>query len=203
MLDPADDAPALANADGVISANYHDAQGIRDLAAQVDVITVELEDVGVDALAEVRDAGTPVYPAPELIALIRDKLTQKQAYQRLGFPTAEFVEVDPSNPQAFADFGYPLVQKTRTGGYDGRGVCVMNSPSDYPSRLEAPSFVERKIDAAMELGIMVARSPSGDVRALSQSRWCWTQHLICWIYCWHQPESLSRCGNEPKRWRAI
>ena len=165
VLDPAGDAPAVANADGHVLAGYHDKQGITELAKQVDVITVELEDVGVEALAKVRDAGTPVYPAPELIALIRDKLTQKQAYLRLGFPTADFIEVDPDNPAEFEAFGYPLVQKTRTGGYDGRGVMVMDGPQDFDQRLRSPSFVERKVDAKMELGVMVARTPDGQVKA--------------------------------------
>lgn len=161
VLDPDARAPASANADAQVIGGYHDAEAIAALAAQVDVITVELEDVGVDALARVRDAGTPVYPAPELIALIRDKLTQKQAYRRLGIPTSPFVEVNPDDAAAFADFGYPLVQKTRTGGYDGRGVVVMDSEADYPERLKAPSFIEKKVDARMELAVMVARTADG------------------------------------------
>ncbi|MGB0956827.1 MAG: 5-(carboxyamino)imidazole ribonucleotide synthase [Litorivicinus sp.] len=162
VLDPDAHAPACANADANVLGGYHDEKAIFELASRVDVITVELEDVGVEALARVRDAGTPVYPAPELIALIRDKLTQKQAYERLGIPTAPFVEVAPDDPQAFDNFGYPLVQKTRTGGYDGRGVVVMDSSADYANRLDAPSFVEAKVDARMELAVMVARGPNGE-----------------------------------------
>ncbi len=167
VLDPAENAPARANADGFVQAGYHDLQGLQQLAAQCDVLTVELEDVGVEALAQIRDAGTPVFPDPDLIALIRDKFLQKSAYRTLGIPTSDFVEVDPQSPQEFADFGYPLVQKTRTGGYDGRGVAVLRSEQDWDKRLDAPSFVERMVDFTMEVGVMVARTQDGQTRAFA------------------------------------
>lgn len=165
VLDPSSHAPACANADAVVVAGYHDPEGLRALAAQCDVLTVELEDVGVQTLAEIRDAGTPVYPDPDLIATIRDKFLQKSAYRSLGIPTSEFAPVDPSRPEDFEAFGYPLVQKTRTGGYDGRGVAVLRGPEDWHKRLDAPSFVERMVEFTMEVGVMVARTRDGEVRA--------------------------------------
>lgn len=165
VLDPSSHAPACANADGVVVAGYHDPEGLRALAAQCDVLTVELEDVGVQTLAEIRDAGTPVYPDPDLIATIRDKFLQKSAYRSLGIPSSEFAAVDPSRPEDFEAFGYPLVQKTRTGGYDGRGVAVLRGPEDWHKRLDAPSFVERMVEFTMEVGVMVARTRDGEVRA--------------------------------------
>ena len=165
ILDPDPNSPASANADGQVLGAYHDSAALFELAQQCDVLTVELEDVGVETLAQIRDQGTPVYPDPDLIALIRNKYQQKCAYKKLGIPTSDFVEVDPEDPVAFEAFGYPLVQKTQTGGYDGRGVQVLRSPADFEKRLREPSFVERLVDFQMEVGVMVARTPEGDVIA--------------------------------------
>ena len=165
ILDPDPNSPASANADGQLLGAYHVSSALFELAQQCDVLTVELEDVGVETLAQIRDQGTPVYPDPDLIALIRNKYQQKCAYKKLGIPTSDFVEVDPNDPGAFEAFGYPLVQKTQTGGYDGRGVQVLRSPADFEKRLREPSFVERLVDFQMEVGVMVARTPEGDVIA--------------------------------------
>ena len=165
ILDPDPNSPASANADGQVLGAYHDSAALFELAQQCDVLTVELEDVGVETLALIRDQGTPVYPDPDLIALIRNKYQQKCAYKRLGIPTSDFVEIDPDDPSAFEAFGYPLVQKTQTGGYDGRGVQLLRSAEDFEKRLREPSFVERLVEFQMEVGVMVARTPEGDVIA--------------------------------------
>lgn len=161
VLDPDPHAPAVANADGFVQGGYHDEAALEALARQVDVITVELEDVGVSCLAEISKAGTPVLPQPELIALIRDKLTQKQAYARLGLPTTDFVDVDFNDESAFEAFGYPLVQKARTGGYDGRGVAVLKGPEDFNNRLKVPCYIERLATFTQEVAVMVARGADG------------------------------------------
>ena len=163
VLDPDPNAPAVANADAFVQGGYHDVAALQALADQVDIITVELEDVGVETLQAIYGAGTPVLPQPQLIALIRDKLTQKQAYQRLGLPSSAFVEVDCDDAEAFESFGYPLVQKARTGGYDGRGVAVLNSAADFENRLRVPCYIEKKADFSVELAVMVARGQDGEV----------------------------------------
>ena len=167
VLDPSEQAPAMANADQQVLGGYHDPQALAQLAGCCDVITVELEDVGCEALAQIRDQGTPVYPDPDLIALIRNKYRQKQAYAALDIATSDFCSVDPADPQGFIDFGFPLVQKTETGGYDGRGVQVLRSADELDRRLMAPSFVERLVPFVMEVGVMVARTPQGQTRAFA------------------------------------
>lgn len=165
VLDPSEQAPARANADGFVQGGYHDAHALAELASRTDVMTVELEDVGCDALAALRDAGKPIYPDPDLIALIRNKYQQKCAYRRLQIPTSDFQEVDSDDLDAFHAFGFPLVQKTQTGGYDGRGVQLLHSAADLDKRLDGPSFVERLVPFQMEVGVMVARAADGQTVA--------------------------------------
>jgi 5-(carboxyamino)imidazole ribonucleotide synthase len=107
-----------------------------------------------------------------VLAVVQDKLTQKQALADAGIPTAEFVAIPEPDPEAFAAFGYPLVQKARRGGYDGRGVVVMHSAEQFPSRLLVPSLIERFIPAQKELAVLVARGRNGECRGYPPVEMC-------------------------------
>lgn len=167
VLDPDPRAPAAALADHFIEADHHDPEGLDRLARGVDVVTIELENVGNDDLRRLRDRGVRVLPDPDLLTIIADKLSQKQALAERGIPVPDFVELEPgADPRrALADFGYPLVQKVRVGGYDGRGVAIIDSPEQLDRLLDAPSLLQRKVDIALELGVMVARRASGEAVA--------------------------------------
>jgi 5-(carboxyamino)imidazole ribonucleotide synthase len=104
--------------------------------------------------------------------VIQDKLTQKQALQGAGIPTSPFIAMPEPSPEAFAAFGYPLVQKACRGGYDGRGVVIMGDAGDYPERLPVPSLLERFIPAAKELAVLVARGRDGDCRCYPAVEMC-------------------------------
>jgi 5-(carboxyamino)imidazole ribonucleotide synthase len=82
-----------------------------------------------------------------------------------GIPTSDFIDMPEPEAGAFAAFGYPLVQKARRGGYDGRGVVVMPGQDCFEQHLPVPSFVERFVEAEKELAVMVARNVGGECRA--------------------------------------
>lgn len=145
---------ALRHLDG----KFTDAKMIRQLADQADVLTVEIEHVDVEALAEVAKElankggrsgnGVKVYPSPEVIALIQDKFTQKERLAEAGVPVANFCKISAfssggtsssrdvrdslvdSVREAGDRFGYPLMLKSRRLAYDGRGNYVLKSDSD-------------------------------------------------------------------------
>lgn len=165
VLDPTPDSPAGQIATEQIVGGLHDADKLRALAADTDVITFEIEDIDTATLAELKHAGHRIHPAPELVATIQDKLEQKRVLERAGIPSAEFVDMPRPDPQAFARFGYPLVQKARRGGYDGRGVAVMHSEEDFSGNLPVPSLIERFIAAEKEIAVLVARGVDGETRA--------------------------------------
>ena len=172
VLDPTPGSPAGQVAGHQIVGDYHDPAKLRELAESCDVTTFDIEDIDSATLIELELEGNQIHPAPGVLAVIQDKLTQKQALESAGIPTAPFVPMEAPTAEAFAAFGYPLVQKARRGGYDGRGVVVMRDPADFPGHLPVPSLVERFIPAVKELAVLVARGRDGDCRCYPPVEMC-------------------------------
>lgn len=172
VLDPTPGSPAGQVAGHQIVGDYHDPAKLRELAEACDVTTFDIEDIDTETLIELEREGCPIRPAPQVLALIQDKLSQKMALAAAGIPTAPFAPMPRPEPQAFANFGYPLVQKARRGGYDGRGVVVMREAEQYETHLPVPSLVERFIPQAREIAVLVARGLDGDCRCYPPVEMC-------------------------------
>ena len=172
VLDPTPGSPAGQVAGHQIVGDYHDPAKLRELTELCDVTTFDIEDIDSKTLIQLEREGNHIHPSPRVLALIQDKLTQKQALADAGIPTAPFVPMDAPSPEAFAAFGYPLVQKARRGGYDGRGVSILHAPDEYARHLPVPSLVERFIPAAKELAVVVARGHEGDCRCYPVVEMC-------------------------------
>jgi 5-(carboxyamino)imidazole ribonucleotide synthase len=164
VLDPTPGSPAGQVSGHQIVGDYHDPAKLRELVESSTVTTFDIEDIDTDTLVELAREGRPIHPLPQVLAIVQDKLQQKRLLSDAGIPTAEFVEMPAPSPEAFAAFGYPLVQKARRGGYDGRGVSVMRTEADFRSHLPLPSLVERFVAAAKEIAVLVARGVDGDCR---------------------------------------
>ncbi|MBK1704571.1 5-(carboxyamino)imidazole ribonucleotide synthase [Halochromatium glycolicum] len=172
VVDPTPGSPAGQVSGQQIVADSHDPQALLELAEQVDVITFDIEDIDVAILAEIAAKGHHILPSCELLADIQDKLRQKRLLTRLGIPTADFIAADQVDTEQLADFGYPLVQKARRGGYDGRGVVVMKSAADAGQVLPVPSLLERFVPAEKELAVIVVRGQDGEVRSYAPVEMC-------------------------------
>jgi phosphoribosylaminoimidazole carboxylase len=152
-----------------IDGSFTDPARIRELAAKVDVLTVEIEHVDADALAQ---ADCEIHPSPGTIKLIQDKLAQKEHLQSRGCPVSDFVAVDStveSIHTAANNLGLPLMLKSRTLAYDGRGNFVLRELSQVPEALAAlgnrPLYAEKWVPFTHEIAVMVVRSTNGEVRA--------------------------------------
>ncbi len=172
VLDPVEGSPAGQIATRQIVGGYHDADRIRELAADCDVLTFELENIDADTLAELEAGGFPVHPSARVLKTIQDKLVQKQFLREHGIPTSDFEAVEQPQPAQFQAFGYPLVQKARRGGYDGRGVAVMRQADDFDSHLPVPSLIERFVEADKEIAVLVARNTRGEVASYPPVEMC-------------------------------
>jgi 5-(carboxyamino)imidazole ribonucleotide synthase len=164
ILDPTLGSPAGQVAGHQIVGHYHDPAKLRELTASCDVTTFDIEDIDSDTLIQLEREGHQIHPSPQVLALIQDKLTQKQVFAAAEIPTAPFIAMPEPNAADFAAFGYPLVQKARRGGYDGRGVAILRSAADFPQHLPLPSLLERFIPASKELAVLVARGRDGECR---------------------------------------
>ena len=162
VLDPTPDCPAATVGARQIEAGFFDSENIRTLVEQVDVTTVELENIDTETLNTLAQKGAPVIPQPSVVAAIANKLEQKQRYADHGLPTSRFEPMPNPSAEGIRAFGLPAVQKAERGGYDGRGVALIKTESDLDDLLPGPSFVEAFVPHQMELGVMVAITPDGE-----------------------------------------
>ena len=165
VLDPVQGSPAGQLAGHQIVGQYSDPVKVRELAESCDVVTFELENIETEPLLALEAEGHRIYPHPALLATIQDKFQQKTFLREADIPTSDFVDMPSADAGAFAEFGYPLVQKARRGGYDGRGVAVMRDQAGFAEHLPVASYIERFVEAEKELAVMVARNVSGECRA--------------------------------------
>jgi phosphoribosylaminoimidazole carboxylase len=160
ILAPA--TPHLAHIDG----SFTDPTKIRELAAKVDVLTVEIEHIDVDVLEEVE---VEVHPAPSTIRTIQDKFRQKVHLQSHALPIAPFFDVvEPTIhgiKEAAARLGLPLMLKSKTLAYDGRGNFVLRDLSHVQDALEfltgRPLYAEKWVPFVKEIAVMVVRTTAG------------------------------------------
>lgn len=161
--------PPLIHVDG----SFTSPSAIRTLASQVDVLTVEIEHINVDALEDVqRETGVEVHPSPETLRIIQDKWRQKEYLKSKALPVAESVSVK-SNVEgvmmAVNKLGLPLMLKSRTLAYDGRGNFVVRSPELHAidEALKAlgdrPLYAEKWVSFTKEIAVMVVRTKDGEV----------------------------------------
>ncbi|MCZ2101132.1 MAG: 5-(carboxyamino)imidazole ribonucleotide synthase [Chitinophagales bacterium] len=136
---------------------------VLEFGKNMDIITIEIENVNVEALEALEKMGKKVYPSPSALNIIRDKGKQKIFYEGMGFPTSEFTVYKSKeairNDIDAGVLAFPFVQKLRTEGYDGRGVQVVRASSD--PLFESESIVESLVDINKEIAVIVARNPSG------------------------------------------
>lgn len=164
VLDPSADAPCSKIAHNFVQGDFADHDTVMQFGQNLDILTIEIEHVSESALKELKALGKKVYPDPEIIRIIKDKGEQKKFYQKHQIPTAEFQLIE--NRSGFNEIGLkpPFVQKLRSGGYDGRGVTVLNNETDVLNKsFDAPSVIEKKVEIAKELSVIVARNENSEV----------------------------------------
>jgi 5-(carboxyamino)imidazole ribonucleotide synthase len=183
VLDPDGECAAAGVADRVVAASFHDADAAADLARHCSVVTLEIEHIGADALnAAMRHA--PVRPSPEILRIVQDRSVQKRWLSDHGFPIGAYREVHSAEDLTAAaqDLG-PLFVKACRGGYDGRSQARVPAPADAGAAwaaLARHSVAEQGLDLEAELSVMVARTPSGDVRTYPPAFNVHERQILAW-----------------------
>ena len=160
IMDPDQNAPCASIAQTFTCAALTDFDSVIEFGKDKNLITVEIENVNIEALEALEKNGVQVYPQPHVLKIIKDKGTQKQFYKTNDIPTSPFELIQSANELTKASIKFPVVQKLRTGGYDGRGVQILK---DGQSSFDAPSIIENLIDFEKEISIIVARNDKGQV----------------------------------------
>jgi 5-(carboxyamino)imidazole ribonucleotide synthase len=157
MLDPDPTAPCSQIAYSFQVGSLTDYNTIMAFGQNKDLLTVEIENVNTDALRALEKQGVKVYPQPHILELIRDKGLQKQFYLDHQIPTSPFIFWD-TNSKDKLPFEFPMVHKLRTGGYDGKGVNILQNQASLAQSFTAPSIIEACIPFVKELSVIVARN---------------------------------------------
>lgn len=164
VLDPDREAPCRKLCDEFVVGSLSDYETVYNFGKKVDLLTIEIEKVNVDALEQLEREGVLVYPQPRVIRLIQDKGLQKQFFKENEIPTAEFQII--SSPEDFkkTHIPFPYIQKLRRDGYDGKGVYKVIDEQSLAKAFTEPSLIERWIDFEKEIAVIVARNENGDIK---------------------------------------
>lgn len=164
VLDPDKNAPCKHLVKNFSCGSLTDYDTVYKFGKDKDLLTIEIENVNVEALKKLEKEGVQVYPQPHIIEMIQDKGLQKMFYQRNNIPSPDFfLTENKSQISKYADY-FPFFQKLRKGGYDGKGVVKLVSPHHLDKAFEEPSVLERLVDFDRELSVVVARNQNGEVK---------------------------------------
>ena len=190
VMDPEASCPASFVVDETIVGRWDDVASARKLATGADAVTLEIEQIGVDALSAVARIA-PLRPGVEPIRIIQDKTIQKKWLADAGFPAGAFrtVHSEVELHEAVQALGGRVFLKIGRGGYDGRGQARIgfDGPATEESIREAwfsldgrPCVAEQALDLDYEISVMAARNPSGEVRSFPAARNHHENQILAW-----------------------
>lgn len=163
FLEPDATAPCSIFGDNFAVGDFKEYSTVLDFGKDKDVIGIEIENVNVAALYELRKQGKKIIPSPECLETIKDKGLQKLFYQNHQLPTAPFFLVEGKADLLSKSVQYPYVQKLRIGGYDGKGVQLIHSEQKTDCLWDEPSVIEEVAKIKKELSVLVSRNEKGDI----------------------------------------
>jgi 5-(carboxyamino)imidazole ribonucleotide synthase len=162
ILDPTFNCPAAQVSDKHIMGGFHDKEKLEQLVQETHVTTFETEHVDTTILKKLYDGGHNIHPSPYVMELIQNKYEQKKLLDEKGVPVPKYKDVQ--SDEDLASFGFPVIQKTKMEGYDGKGVMMLKTPKDLKNALQGESFIEELVDIDKELAIIVARNIEGEIK---------------------------------------
>ena len=168
ILDGASDAPCAQICNEFHHGDLLDYDTVYRFGKKVDLLTIEIERVNIDALETLESEGLPIFPRPKDLRIIQSKAQQKNFYKDHDIPTADFAHYAFLEELKHSlDHGvlvFPFVWKAARFGYDGNGVKIVRSYKDLEGLPLGECIAEKLIPFKNELAVIVARNKSGDLR---------------------------------------
>lgn len=169
VLDPNNEAPSRLACNHFVQGDLMDFETVFNFGKKVDTLTIEIENVNVEALKALEKEGVKVYPDSNTLATIQNKAEQKRFYTKHQLPTAAFkaynnkstLEKAVSENVQFL----PFVWKSARFGYDGNGVKIIRKHSDIDQLPNGECIAEDLIPFKNELAVIVARNPKGEIKS--------------------------------------
>lgn len=189
VLDKHPDDPAAGIAYRFTEGDFTNYDDVIRFGKTADIITIEIEKVNLEALFELQEMGKIVHPSPQALKIIRDKADQKQFFLDQGLPGTEQELFDTKSSILAAieneHLDFPFVQKLRSGGYDGRGVAVINTKEDLSLLLDGNSLIEPLVEIEVEVSVIAARNQSGEIKTFPPVAMSFhpEANLVEYLYC--------------------
>lgn len=185
VIDPDRNCPAGYIADHSITASFNDVEAAVTMAKHSDVLTLEIEKIGLDAL-NAASRFAPVRPGARVLEIIQDRAKQKDWLVKHGFPVGDYRKASTVQElaKAIEEVGPKVFAKAAFGGYDGRGQFEIAGPTQAAEAwdaLRAPLVVaEKTLDLECEVSMMVARRPSGETKVFPPAMNYHEQRILAW-----------------------
>ena len=166
VMDPSLLAPARIACNTFIQGDLMDYDSVIEFGKDVDILTIEIENVNTEALAVLEMQGVKVYPQSSVLKTIQNKCRQKEFYRKNLIPTAAFclfkTKAALIDALACRKISFPFVWKSESMGYDGFGVKIINSNKDLKGVNEGACMAEDLVNIDKEIGVIICRSPKGE-----------------------------------------
>ena len=163
VLDPSKEAPSQFGANHFFVGDLMDFDTVYDFGKKVDLLTIEIENVNLDALDKLEADGLKIFPSPTTLRLIQNKGNQKDFYVSNNIPTSPHQRFE--NIQNLkSKIQLPCVWKSARFGYDGNGVKILKQAHDLELLPDVECLIEELVPFKNELAVIVARSASGEVK---------------------------------------
>ncbi len=161
IMENSKNAPCASIAHPFVLGDITKYEDVLSFGKNLDVLTVEIENINIEALYELEKQGVKVFPQARVLEIIKDKGVQKQFYVDRNIPTSPFFFYENGNHSELQS-KIPFVQKLRTGGYDGQGVQLIKNEKQLQELFSAPSIIEEMVPFTKELSVIVARNENGE-----------------------------------------
>lgn len=194
ILDPDPQAPCSLIASEFVIGSFNDFDTVYNFGQDCEVITIEIENVNLDALEKLESEGKKVFPQPKVLRIIKNKRFQKQFYKDNSIPTADFILTE-NREEILKNMDFlPAFNKLGVGGYDGKGVQKLSTEADISLAFDAPSLLEKAIDFDKEIAVIVARNENGETKLFPTVEMAFhpTQNLVEYLF---SPANISEIIN--------
>ena len=167
ILDPDVNCPSSKLCSKFFRGDLMDYDTVVEFGKKVDLVTIEIENVNVDALKFLESKGKKVYPQPRVIEIIQDKSKQKEFYEKNKLPTSFFKVCNGIEELktliSKGEISFPFIWKASKMGYDGYGVNKIFNNKDLEKLIDCHCIIEELISIKKELSVMVSSRKSGEI----------------------------------------
>ncbi|HKJ06663.1 MAG TPA: ATP-grasp domain-containing protein, partial [Flavobacteriaceae bacterium] len=165
ILDAQKNAPCAEICNEFVQGDLMDFDTVYNFGKKVDLLTIEIEHVNIEALIKLEEEGLPIYPQPAVLKIIQHKGEQKDFFVQHNIPTATYKRYNDKSAILNEKLSFPFIWKSAQFGYDGMGVKVVKNQEELEELKDTPCIIEDLIDFKNELAVIVARNKSGEIKS--------------------------------------